>query len=201
MSDIASVVLTIVGVSVVLAQCRKPRGWPGRFLRLVDEPKSFQSDRLGVDPCRHRKTRHRVGCRVRWRQDGSEAGNDRDRRQGLRNRLFRGQCQDLTQPERAGDTGRPRRDPACVCLAVAVSRRHVRSRHRRRDPLLLARPDGDMREILRVLKPGGKLLMIAEAYKGSRYDIVYGVVKSAQSRVLDCRGASPAVRAGRLFGD
>jgi SAM-dependent methyltransferase len=29
---------------------------------------------------------------------------------------------------------------------------------------------GDMREILRVLKPGGKLVVIAEAYKGGKYD-------------------------------
>ncbi len=31
-------------------------------------------------------------------------------------------------------------------------------------------PMGDMREILRVLKPGGKLVVIAETYKGGRYD-------------------------------
>ena len=29
---------------------------------------------------------------------------------------------------------------------------------------------GDMREILRVLKPGGKLIVIAETYKGGKYD-------------------------------
>jgi ubiquinone/menaquinone biosynthesis C-methylase UbiE len=28
----------------------------------------------------------------------------------------------------------------------------------------------DMREVLRVLKPGGKLILIAEAYKGGKYD-------------------------------
>jgi ubiquinone/menaquinone biosynthesis C-methylase UbiE len=33
-------------------------------------------------------------------------------------------------------------------------------------------PVGDMREILRVLKPGGKLIVIAETYKGGRYDIL-----------------------------
>jgi SAM-dependent methyltransferase len=30
---------------------------------------------------------------------------------------------------------------------------------------------GDMREVLRVLKPGGQLIMIAEAYKGGKYDL------------------------------
>ena len=32
--------------------------------------------------------------------------------------------------------------------------------------------EGDMREILRVLKPGGKLVVIAEMYKGGKYDLV-----------------------------
>jgi SAM-dependent methyltransferase len=31
----------------------------------------------------------------------------------------------------------------------------------------------DLREILRVLKPGGNLVIIAEAYKGSRFDILH----------------------------
>ena len=31
---------------------------------------------------------------------------------------------------------------------------------------------GDMREILRVLKPGGRLVVIAEMYKGGRYDLL-----------------------------
>jgi ubiquinone/menaquinone biosynthesis C-methylase UbiE len=30
--------------------------------------------------------------------------------------------------------------------------------------------DSDMREVLRVLKPGGTLLIVAEAYKGGKYD-------------------------------
>jgi SAM-dependent methyltransferase len=33
---------------------------------------------------------------------------------------------------------------------------------------------GDMREILRVLKPGGKLVVIAESYKGGRFDWMVG---------------------------
>jgi len=36
--------------------------------------------------------------------------------------------------------------------------------------------DGDMKEILRVLKPGGQLMVVAESYKGSRNDALLGPV-------------------------
>ena len=35
---------------------------------------------------------------------------------------------------------------------------------------------GDMKEILRVLKPGGRLMVVAESYKGGRNDAVLGPV-------------------------
>lgn len=35
---------------------------------------------------------------------------------------------------------------------------------------------GDMKEILRVLKPGGRLMVVAESYKGARNDSVFGPV-------------------------
>jgi SAM-dependent methyltransferase len=34
----------------------------------------------------------------------------------------------------------------------------------------------DMREVLRVLKPGGRLVIIAEAYRGRRFDLPYRIV-------------------------
>ena len=37
----------------------------------------------------------------------------------------------------------------------------------------------DVKEVLRVLKPGGTLLIIAESYKGSRFDAVQGLVMRA----------------------
>ena len=36
--------------------------------------------------------------------------------------------------------------------------------------------NGDMREILRVLKPGGRLMVVAESYKGARNDVLLGPV-------------------------
>jgi ubiquinone/menaquinone biosynthesis C-methylase UbiE len=50
---------------------------------------------------------------------------------------------------------------------------------------------GDMREILRVLKPGGKLVVIAEMYKGGKYDWVkwpiMWLLRSAHLSVSDHR--------------
>jgi ubiquinone/menaquinone biosynthesis C-methylase UbiE len=50
---------------------------------------------------------------------------------------------------------------------------------------------GDMREILRVLKPGGRLIVIAEMYKGGRYDTlkwpVMWLLRSSHLSVNDHR--------------
>ncbi len=50
---------------------------------------------------------------------------------------------------------------------------------------------GDMREILRVLKPGGRLIVIAETYKGGRYDFfkwpVMWLLRSSHLGVNDQR--------------
>jgi ubiquinone/menaquinone biosynthesis C-methylase UbiE len=44
----------------------------------------------------------------------------------------------------------------------------------------------DMKEILRVLKPGGTVVIIAESYKGSRFDAVQGLVmRMLRSTSLD----------------
>jgi SAM-dependent methyltransferase len=51
--------------------------------------------------------------------------------------------------------------------------------------------EGDMREILRVLKPGGMLVVIAEMYKGGKYDLlkwpVMWVLRSSHLGVNDQR--------------
>ena len=46
-------------------------------------------------------------------------------------------------------------------------------------------PVADMREILRVLKPGGRLVVIAETYRGERFDRLIGVaMKLLSARYL-----------------
>jgi ubiquinone/menaquinone biosynthesis C-methylase UbiE len=40
----------------------------------------------------------------------------------------------------------------------------------------------DLREVLRVLKPGGTLMVVAEAYKGGRYDAVLRRLETLQQR-------------------
>jgi SAM-dependent methyltransferase len=41
---------------------------------------------------------------------------------------------------------------------------------------------GDLREVLRVLKPGGMLMVVAEAYKGGRYDALLRRLETLQQR-------------------
>jgi ubiquinone/menaquinone biosynthesis C-methylase UbiE len=175
MSDIASVVLTIVGVSVVLAQCRKPMGWPGRFFAwLMNRSHSSLTDwGLTHVVIGKRDTALDVGCGggrtvqklATIATDGKVCGIDyseasvRTSRSANRQAIQAGRV----EIQRASVSQLPFPD-GMFDLVTAVETHYYW-------PDLTA----DMREILRVLKPGGKLLMIAEAYKGSRYDIVYGV--------------------------
>jgi SAM-dependent methyltransferase len=60
---------------------------------------------------------------------------------------------------------------------------------------------GSMREIFRILKPGGRLLIIAEVYRGRRFSLVYGMAMKIDRRCLPERRRAPrAVYAGRLRG-
>jgi uncharacterized glyoxalase superfamily protein PhnB/ubiquinone/menaquinone biosynthesis C-methylase UbiE len=179
MSHIASVVLTIVGVSVVLAQCRKPMGWPGRFFAwsMNRSHSSLTGWGLTHVVIGKRDTALDVGCGggrtvqklATIATDGKVCGIDyseasvRTSRSANRQAIQAGRV----EIQRASVSQLPFPD-GMFDLVTAVETHYYW-------PDLTA----DMCEILRVLKPGGKLLMIAEAYKGSRYDIVYGVVMKA----------------------
>lgn len=56
---------------------------------------------------------------------------------------------------------------ASRCVSVAVFRQHVRPRAAAETHFFWPNLPGDMREILRVLMPGGTLLIIAEVYKSA----------------------------------
>lgn len=88
----------------------------------------------------------------------------------LRHLFIFGECRCREQDEPPEDSLGPSRNSAWVGCAISIPREEVRSLHGSGNPLLLV-PDlnANVREILRVIKPGGAFLLIAEAYRGDKY--------------------------------
>src|SRR5262245_26764030 len=173
MKDFIAFTLMIIVVSLLLNQCRKPRGWPGRFflwvwninhsavtdwgLKHVSIEKHYTVLDVG---CGGGRTIHKLAavvtegkvCGVDYSRSSVAASRSMNReyiKTGLVE-IRHGSVTNLTFPNSMFD------------LVTAVETHYYW-------PDLVA----NMREVLRVLKPGGSLIIIAEAYKGRKFDMLY----------------------------
>ena len=165
-----------VVVAVVLllkGQCRKPRWWPGRFfIRVMNASHSALTDwGLAHVPLQPHFTLLDVGC---------GGGRTIDK---------------LATIASAGRIHGIDYSAASVAVARRTNKRWIeagRVEIRQGSVSQLPFPEGtfdvvsavethyywpdpaaDVREILRVLKPGGRLILIAETYRGQRFDALY----------------------------
>jgi SAM-dependent methyltransferase len=171
--DVATAALTVTAVALVLNQCRKPKWWLGRLILSSMNARHSSVTDWGLKQVHFDKrfTILDVGCgggrtidklaaiasegRV-FGIDYSAASVSAARRtnarwiQAGRVDIQQGSVSRLPYADRTFD------------VVTAVETHYYW-------------PDlpADMREILRVLKPGGQLVIIAETYKGRRFDFLY----------------------------
>jgi SAM-dependent methyltransferase len=181
--QLASYALAGALVLVVLRQCRKPSWWPGRLfvsimnvshagvtqwgLSHVQVEKNFVVLDVG---CGGGRTIHTLADRVPegmvYGIDYSEtsvAAARRTNKEGIesgRVNIRQASVSSLPFPDRTFD------------LVTAVETHYY-----------WPEPVADLREILRVLKPGGRLVIIAETYKGQRF----GWIVAAPMKLLGAR--------------
>ena len=170
---LASIALAVVVVVVVTGQCRKSTWWPGRFFLMIMnrshsgvadwglEHVSIETDFSILDVgCGGGRT---VGKLTAMATDGNVHGIDYSAecvaasRRTNRTAIEAGRV-DIRQ---ASVSSLPFPDQT-FDLVTAIETHYYSPN-----------PVEDMREILRVLKPGGRLVVIAETYKGRRFDALY----------------------------
>lgn len=162
--------VTVALMAYVLFQARKPTKWFGRvFLRAMNQGHSALTDwGLKHVVARNHFTILDVGCgggRTVERlaaiaTDGLVCGIDYSEGSVAASRARTRQLIEAGRVaiEKASVSQLPFPDNK-FDLATAVETQYY-----------WPNPVGDMAEILRVLKPGGKLMVIAETYKGGKYD-------------------------------
>ena len=175
---IVAIALAVLGVFVITSQCRKPTGWLGRLLarNMNFRHAGVTAWGLGQVPLQGRFTMLDVGCGggatirrlAEAAPEGKVYGIDYSaasvavaRRANAR-RIEEG-CVDIRQ----GTVSQLPFPDAMFDFVSAVETHYYW-------------PDlsQDLREILRVLKPGGRLAIIAETYRGSRLDALYAPAMS-----------------------
>jgi len=176
MPHLTGVILTIIGVATVLTQCRKPFGWPGRFFvwGMNHSHSSLTDWGLQHAVIEKRFTILDVGCGggrtvhklATIASEGQVYGIDYSAASVAASRRTNTTwIQSGRVDIRLGSVSKLPFADGLFDLVTAVETHYYW-------PDLAA----DVREILRVLKPGGRLLVIAETYKGNRFGAVQGVV-------------------------
>lgn len=171
--DLVKVAVAVAAITVVTRQCRKPTWWPGRMFLWIMNRSHADVTTWGLShvPIEKDFTILDVGCGggktiatlAAMASEGTVYGIDysaesvaASRRTNLpaiqagRVDVRQGTVSHLPYPDGTFD------------VVTAIETHYYW-------PHLVA----DMREVLRVLKPGGRLVVIAETYKGRRFDALY----------------------------
>lgn len=176
LKQIVFVVLTILIVRELLYQCRKPRGWVGSFFlwamndshsRVTDwglEHVSIEKHHTILDiGCGGGRTVHKLSAIA---TEGKVYGVDYSLRSVAASRRTNRELIKMGRVEiQHGSVSHLPFPDSMFDVVTAVETHYY-----------WPNPVADLREVLRVLKPGGKLIMIAEAYKGGRYDKLFRIL-------------------------
>jgi ubiquinone/menaquinone biosynthesis C-methylase UbiE len=173
MKNIVTAALTVIAILVVLRQCRKPAWWPGRLFLWIMNVSHSGVTNWGLSHVQVEKpfTILDVGCGggktvqklAEMASDGRVYGVDYSPQSVATSRqtnaqLIRAGRVDIQQ----GSVSHLPFPDHTFDLVSAVETHYY-----------WPDPAADFREVLRVLKPGGRVVVIAETYKGMRFNAVY----------------------------
>ena len=171
----ARLLVAVLLIAWLCRQVRKPSGWLGRrVVGTMNFSHSAMTDwALEQVSVPNHAAILDIGCGGTYRAETSGVGAPG---QGNWTGLLPDQRGGFARHECPGDRDRKSRDSAGLRGGSAVRGREFRHGERSRDALLLADLPANVREVLRVLKPGGRFVLIAEAYRGGPFRLIYGVV-------------------------
>jgi len=167
--------LIVVLVIAVLRQCRKPSWWPGRLFLWIMNLRHARVTNWGLSyvPIDKHFTILDVGCGggrtihtlASMASEGKVHGIDYSQASvAAAKRTNRREIESgRVDVQQASVSALPFPD-STFDLVSAVETHYY-----------WPKPISDLQEILRVLKPGGRLVIIAETYKGERFDKVFTV--------------------------
>lgn len=173
LKNLVTAALTILAILVVTRQCRKPSWWPGRlFLGIMNlSHKGVTSWGLAHVPIERNFTILDVGCgggrairtMVAAASEGKVYGIDYSAESVAASRRTNAEAIEAGRVEvRQGTVSQLPFPDGTFDFVTAIETLYY-----------WPDPAADLQEILRVLKPGGRFVVIAETYKGRKLDALY----------------------------
>jgi SAM-dependent methyltransferase len=170
---LVEVALMVGAISVMTRQCRNPSWWPGRFFLWTMNRSHSSVTSWGLEhvPIERDFAILDVGCGggrtinalAAMASEGTVNGIDHSAESVAASRRTNLPAIEAGRVDIRQGTVSHLPFPDGMFDVVTAIETHYYWPH----------PTGDMREVLRVLKPGGRLVVIAETYKGRRLDVLY----------------------------
>jgi len=170
MRELVSLAIAGVVSGYLIRQCRKPSGWAGRFFLAsmnrshagltawgLQHAKVGARDRVLDIGCGGGRTIQRL---AEMATEGQVHGVDLSEASVAASRTFNRAAVESghVQIQQASVSKLPLEDNTLELVTAVETHYYWPDRHK------------DLREVLRVLKPGGELLIVAEAYRRQRFD-------------------------------